>query len=173
MSTYPVVHVTSFPRNETDARLREIDVSDIGTRLRAQDAVKLETFKLRNMVGKNNISDSLFFLYMMYNIHRQVLEEKEIVDLLSDPREQFDVVILEWLFSNFIAGIAPLFQCPLIWFGSTEAHWQVLKIIDESPNPSFNVDLFSTNRPPLTFWERTMELWTMLKRSAIIRISKS
>lgn len=65
--------------------------------------------------------------------------------------------------------IAPLFECPLIWFGSTEVHWQLLQLVDEIPNPSYNVDLFSTSTPPLGFWERVGELYTMIKKMVIYR----
>lgn len=65
---------------------------------------------------------------------------------------------------TYFFRIAPLFECPLIWFGTTEAHWRVLELVDDIPNPSYNVDLFSTSIPPLTFWERVEELYRMIKK---------
>ncbi|XP_013139725.1 PREDICTED: 2-hydroxyacylsphingosine 1-beta-galactosyltransferase-like [Papilio polytes] len=169
---HEVVHVTSYPRSKPEPRLKEIDVSVLGERLRDQmkKSASDNPFALRNLVGKGNIGDSILFLYFTYDLHRQVLEEKIVVDLLSDTNEHFDAVIIEWFFNDVAAGIAPLFECPLIWFGSTEAHWQILQIVDEIPNPAYNVDIFSINRSPLTFWQRTMELWMILKKSLIMNL---
>ncbi|XP_026500156.2 UDP-glucosyltransferase 2-like [Vanessa tameamea] len=164
---HEVVHITSFPRDKSEANLTEINLQSLGVKMKAE-AEKLEQFKLKNLVGKGNFGDSLFFIYFTHEIHKQILDDPALVKLLSDPKEKFDAVILEWFFADEIAGIAPLFKCPLIWFGSTEAHWQVLKLVDEIPNPSFTVDLFSNSTPPLSFWERIRELYKVLKKSLII-----
>lgn len=39
-----------------------------------------------------------------------------------------------------------------------EPHWMVLQLIDEIPNPAYNVDIMSHNAPPLTFAQRVWEL---------------
>ncbi|XP_050355093.1 UDP-glucosyltransferase 2-like [Nymphalis io] len=166
---HEVVHITSFPREKPEANLTEISLLSLGIRMKAETE-KFEKFKLKNLVGKGNFGDSLFFIYFTHDIHKQILSDPDLVKFLSDPKEKFDAVILEWFFADEIAGIAPLFNCPLIWFGSTEAHWQVLKLVDEIPNPSYTVDLFSTSTPPLSFWERTQELYKMLKKLLIIGV---
>ncbi|XP_014360112.2 UDP-glucosyltransferase 2 isoform X1 [Papilio machaon] len=169
---HEVVHITSYPRSKPEPRLRELNVSTIGERLRDEmkNSASDNPFALRNLVGKGNVGDSVLFLYFTYDLHRRVLEDKLVVDLLSDTNEHFDAVVIEWFFNDVVAGIAPLFKCPLIWFGSTEAHWQVLQIMDEIPNPSYNVDIFSKSRSPLTFWERIMELWMIFKKSMMMNL---
>ncbi|KAL0818871.1 hypothetical protein ABMA28_008189 [Loxostege sticticalis] len=164
---HEVVHVTSIPQKTPVPNLTEIDVSTIEKKFK-EDAEKYEHFKLKNLVGKKNFGDSLFFLYMAYEISRLSLEDETVQKFFADPTQEFDAVILEWFFSDYIAGIAPLYNCPLIWVGSTEAHWQVLKLVDDIPNPAYNVDLFSLASPPLTFWERVEELWTMVKKYVVI-----
>ncbi|XP_068619595.1 UDP-glucosyltransferase 2-like [Battus philenor] len=165
---HEVVHVTSFPRDKPEPRLKEIDVSIIGQRTRVHAQGISDLFKLENLVYAGNFGDHPLFLRFCFEVHRLTLEEKVLVDFFSDKNEHFDVAIVEWFFSELGSGIGPLFQCPQIWFGSTEAHWQVLKIIDEIPNTSYNVDLFSESRPPLTFVERVQELWMMLKKYIMI-----
>ncbi|XP_069361929.1 UDP-glucosyltransferase 2-like isoform X1 [Maniola hyperantus] len=166
---HEVVHITSFPREKSVANLTELSLEETGKQWKAAKAND-ETYKIKNLVGKGNFGDSIFFVYFTYEIHKAIFSAPELVEFLKDPSQKFDAVILEWFFSDVIAGIAPLFQCPLIWFGSTEAHWQTLKLIDEVPNPSYNVDIFSVSRTPLGFWERTVELYTMIKKMIILSV---
>ncbi|XP_039760004.1 UDP-glucosyltransferase 2-like [Pararge aegeria] len=166
---HQVVHVTGFPREKPAENLTEISLEEPGKKMKAS-MDKDESFKLKNLVGKGNFGDSVFFMYFTYNIHRSIFEADELVQFLRDPLQKFDAAVVEWFFADVIAGIAPVFQCPLIWFASTEAHWQVLKLIDEVPNPAFNVDIFSVSRPPLGFWERVVEIYTMIKKMIIMSV---
>ncbi|XP_046971943.1 UDP-glucosyltransferase 2-like [Vanessa cardui] len=166
---HEVVHVTSFPREKPEPNLTEINLKSQAEKMKAE-VEKFEHLKLKNLVGKENFGNSLFFIYFTHEIHKQILEDPDLLKFLSDPKEKFDAVILEWFFADEIAGIAPLFKCPLIWFGSTEAHWQVLKLVDEIPNPSYTVDIFSTSTSPLSFWERIEELYKVLKKLFLIGV---
>ncbi|CAH0596441.1 unnamed protein product [Chrysodeixis includens] len=164
---HEVVHITSFPRKNPPAKLKEIDVSAIleeFTSMAEQD----DRFKLKNMIGQANIGDSVFFAYFTAYIHRKLLDQPNILSLLTDPNEKFDAVILEWFFSEMLVGIPQLFECPLIWVSSTESHWQALRLMDEVPNPSYTVDLFSSSRPPLNFWQRADGLWKILKKVVLV-----
>ncbi|KOB69167.1 UDP-glycosyltransferase UGT40L1 [Operophtera brumata] len=158
---HEVVYITLMPRSNLPPKLKEIDVSSIQHELKQQE---IEAFKLKNLIGKPNIGDSSNFMFFVYDMHRRFLEHENVKRLLSDPTEKFDVVILEWFFSEILAGIPALFQCPLIWIGTTEAHGQILRIIDEVSNPAYSADLFSTSTPPYTFWERGVQLWKAFKR---------
>ncbi|XP_061727388.1 UDP-glucosyltransferase 2-like [Cydia pomonella] len=161
---HEVVHVTGFPRDKPELKLKEIIVPNIFMAIAKEDPAGFAAFNLQNIANSGNPGASSFFFNIVFNFHKLFFEEPNIVEFLSDPQEKFDAVIIEWFFSDVIAGIAPLFQCPLIWVGSTEAHWQVLKLVDGVTNPSYNADVFSANTPPLTFWQRVEELWTMVKR---------
>ncbi|XP_072933213.1 UDP-glucosyltransferase 2-like [Epargyreus clarus] len=167
---HEVVHITSFPSGKPHPRLKEINVGDIGEKMR-EDSEKYDAFKLKNLVGKHHsMTNSLFVFYFAYDFHKQVYNHKAVSDFLSDPKEHFDTVIVEWFFSDYSAGLAPLFKCPLIWIGSTEAHWQVLRLIDEIPNPAYSVDLFSDNRAPLSLSERISEMWTLVEKYLIVNL---
>lgn len=69
----------------------------------------------------------------------------------------------------FIFRIPTLFQCPFIWISTTEFHGLVLRVVDEVPNPAYSTDLFSTNTPPFTFWERAVELATACWRHFVVK----
>lgn len=163
---HEVVHITAFPRETPIANLTEISMEEAGKQ-RMANAQRADNFKLKNLVGKGGFGDSIFFIFLMYDIHKSITEDPAFINLLKDPKQKFDGVILEWFFADSIAGLASLFKCPLIWFGSTEAHWQVLRLVDEIPNPAYSVDLFSTSRPPLNIWERFYELYLMIKKMLI------
>ena len=63
-----------------------------------------ESFKLKNLIGKDNFGESIMLLYFVFSIHKNFLEEPSVVKLFSDPKEKFDAVILEWFFSELNAG---------------------------------------------------------------------
>lgn len=162
---HEVVYITSFPEGRTNPNLTEVSVAPLKNRIEEQ--YKDERIKIKQLVGKGNWGDSIFFSYFTYMYHKSFLEDYNVTEFLSDPKQKFDVVLLEWFFFDAIAGIAPLFQCPLIWIGSTEAHWQILRLIDEIPNPAYNLDLFSTRKVPFSFWERIAELYMLVKKYII------
>ncbi|OWR54771.1 UDP-glucosyltransferase precursor [Danaus plexippus plexippus] len=78
--------------------------------------------------------------------------------LLSDKNEYFDVLIIEWMFTEVYAGLSNVYNCPYIWFSSVEPHWMILDLVDESPNPSYNADITSDSVPPFSFLQRVKEL---------------
>ncbi|XP_061379743.1 UDP-glucosyltransferase 2-like isoform X1 [Danaus plexippus] len=166
---HEVVHVTAFPRDKPQANLTEINLIEASNRMKEQFQGD-DTFKLKNLIGKENVGDSVFFVYMTYEISKNIIEDQTFIKFLLNPNEKFDAVIIEWFFSDIFAGIAPLFKCPLIWFGSTEAHWQILQVVDEIPNPSYSVDIFSVSKPPLNFMERLRELYRIAKKYIFISL---
>lgn len=161
---HEVTYTTSYPRTNLPPNLKEIDVSSIQIDMRKQQTEIFEAFKLKNLIGKENIGDSLDFMYLVHDMHKRFLQHDNIRALLNDPKEKYDVVIIEWFFSEMLTGIPAIFQCPFIWLGSTEAHGSLLRLVDEIANPAYSADLFSSITPPFNFWERGVELWTVLKR---------
>ncbi|XP_038207503.1 UDP-glucosyltransferase 2-like [Zerene cesonia] len=165
-SGHEVVHITSHPKRKPVPYLREINVLDISMKIISKYRTD-DVLNIKNIVSKG--SNPLFFITVVHEMHKQVFEDPEIIEFFSDPNQKFDGVIVEWLFSNFVAGIAPLFKCPLIWLATTQAHWQVLDLVDEIPNPAFSADIFSSNIPPFSSWQRLEELWAIVKRSIEFR----
>ncbi|XP_063616893.1 UDP-glucosyltransferase 2-like [Cydia splendana] len=106
------------------------------------------------------------FVDMMWSM----LKNENLVNFLGDPTQEFDAVIVEWLITDAFAGIASLFNCPLIWSSSVEPHWLVLQLVHEPSNPSFNPNVFSTisrKLPPYTFFERVTNLFSMAAFKAV------
>lgn len=66
------------------------------------------TFSLKNFIENSEkpetIGESLFFVNAVYDTYEGVFDEPGIIKFLSDPKEKFDAVILEWFFMNVIAG---------------------------------------------------------------------
>ncbi|XP_045516539.1 UDP-glucosyltransferase 2-like isoform X1 [Pieris brassicae] len=158
---HEIVHITSFPKEKTVPNLMEINVSKVGERIK-KSLFKHEDLTLRKIAQTK--LDPILLMGFIYEVHRQVIDDPGVLELFENPNHKFDGVIIEWFFSKFVAGIAPLFKSPLIWVATTEAHWQVLEVIDGPSNPAYNVDLFSTNSLPLNLFQRTEELYTMVKR---------
>ncbi|XP_038207501.1 UDP-glycosyltransferase UGT5-like [Zerene cesonia] len=82
--------------------------------------------------------------------------------LFKDKSQKFDAIIAEWMFSELYAGIPVIYDCPFIWFSTVDPHWMVLKLIDEVPNPAYVPDIFSSEIPPFSFWQRAKQLFTQL-----------
>ncbi|KAI8437496.1 hypothetical protein MSG28_011810 [Choristoneura fumiferana] len=57
-----------------------------------------------NIVGKPNV-DSTFFFDLAFDFHKLFLEDKNVVEFLGNPKEKFDAVIIEWFFSDVVAGL--------------------------------------------------------------------
>ncbi|KAH9636336.1 hypothetical protein HF086_012601 [Spodoptera exigua] len=161
---HEVVHITSFPNGKVLPNLTEVNVSSIADVFK-KDVDGAEAFKLKNLIGKGNFGDSALFLYYVYVIHKNFLEEPSVVKLFSDPKEKFDAVVLEWFFTEMNAGIPALFDCPLIWVCSTEPHWQSMRVMDGITNPAYTLDLFTHNKLPLDFWGRAEGLWKVVKKA--------
>ncbi|KAJ8711858.1 hypothetical protein PYW08_008812 [Mythimna loreyi] len=161
---HEVTHITSFPRGTVLQNLREVNVSHIAKAFE-QDKSSKEEFSLKNMLGKGNFAESVIFLYYVFIIHKNFLEDQNVVKLFSDPNEKFDAVILEWFFTEMNSGIPVLFDCPLIWVCSTEPHWHAFRIMDGITNPAYTLDLFTHHTLPLTFWQRAEGLYKIVKKN--------
>ncbi|CAG9793354.1 unnamed protein product [Diatraea saccharalis] len=164
-SGHEVVLITCFPDKEKKINLTQIDQSHVFELAQKRNNKNFEEeFKLKNLVGRKNYVDSLSFYYIAHDIHKWFLTDDVMLNLLIDTQQHFDAVVIEWFFSTLFAGIAQVFQAPLIWVSTTEAHWQVLKLVDEISNPTYTIDMFSENNPPLNFLERAVELWNVFKK---------
>ncbi|XP_053615678.1 UDP-glucosyltransferase 2-like [Plodia interpunctella] len=103
-----------------------------------------------------------------YDFHKKALLNENMTRFLSDPKEKFDVILMEWFFSDLFAGIPPLFKCPFIWMASTDAHWQILSLAGDVTNPVSTPDIF--DYPLTTLWGRTLKLIDYVKTYFIAKI---
>ncbi|XP_045538277.1 UDP-glucosyltransferase 2-like [Papilio machaon] len=155
---HEVTYITPIIMDMTHPRLRQIDISN-NFKLMPPD----QMFDTRNiLMNKWDIKDIRFMLFVTTNFVNDTLTHPNIQRLIHDTSEQFDAVIVEWLYSELYAGFASVFDCPLIWSSSLDPHWLVLDLIDEVPNPAYNPQHLADIVTPLGFWNRAQELWHVI-----------
>ncbi|XP_049866947.1 UDP-glucosyltransferase 2-like isoform X2 [Pectinophora gossypiella] len=150
---HEVTYITPFPKKDAPSNLHYVDVSG------NLDSFPAHLSNLKSVIDKeispNNIKE--FFLFLT-NLSKITFENVNVQKLINDPNQKFDLVIVEWMFSEIYAGLAAIYDCPYIWFSSVEPHWIVLSLIDEALNPAYNPDCISSNIPPFNFLQRVEEL---------------
>ncbi|CAH0731269.1 unnamed protein product, partial [Brenthis ino] len=97
----------------------------------------------------------------MDDFWKKSFEIKALQKFLNDPKEQYDVVIAEWLYTELGAGVSTVFKCPLIWSSSMDPHTTVLSLIHEHLNPAYTFDHMSVDYS-FTFSQRIYQLWDSL-----------
>nr|ANI22000.1 UDP-glycosyltransferase 40D3 [Spodoptera exigua] len=154
---HEVTYITPFVYKNPPPNLRSIDVSA------TFDIMPID-MTIKNIMDRTiNIENVGSLVYMMTEMLKKTVETESVQKLLSDPKEEFDLVVAEWMFSDVPAGFAAIYNCPLIWLSSVEPHWMILQLIDQPTNPAYTVDIMSIYTPPLNFFQRVNELWTQLK----------
>ncbi|XP_041982833.1 UDP-glucosyltransferase 2-like [Aricia agestis] len=134
-------------------------VTLVETTYKYQSTDKDSSFSLSEQMSKKmSIKDLTKMFGLLSNITNSVMRETSVQALINDPKQHFDVVIAEWLYTDIYASFAAIFDCPLIWLSSCEPHWKILRNVDEATNPAYTTDLFSNNIPPFSFTQRLTEL---------------
>ncbi|XP_060805983.1 UDP-glucosyltransferase 2 [Amyelois transitella] len=167
-ANHEVVHITSFPYKTAKENLTEISIEALGAQI-LEEIENARVYSVKNLVGHKNDFNAIKKLYFPYDFHKRTLDNENMTKFLSDPREKFDVVLIEWFFSDLFAGIPPLFQCPFIWMASTDAHWQVLSLVGEVPNPAYTPDIFDLS-PTASLWDRVCSLAYFVKKYFLSKI---
>ncbi|XP_026332313.1 UDP-glucuronosyltransferase 2B1-like [Hyposmocoma kahamanoa] len=154
---HEVTYVTPIFMQNPPANLRQINVTD-----NFQVFAQGDYFDIEKLLRKEvDLKDIHTLFKLMYTVSKSTLINKNIQKLLNDPKEEFDVVIAEWMFNEIYSGFAGVYGCPLIWSSSVEPHQMVLSLIDEAPNPAYSTNalLASGDVPPFTFMQRVSKLW--------------
>ncbi|CAG4959481.1 unnamed protein product [Colias eurytheme] len=150
---HQVTYLTSLPKGKGPSNIREIDLSmDIKPLPESVNDMKNFLNKDKNT---ENIASLVTSLYKVYSL---VLENKGVQQLIDDPNEQFDVIIIEWFLFNFVSGLSAIFKCPYIWVSTTDPGREVLQLAGGSINPAYAPDSTSFNVPPFNFYQRVDEL---------------
>ncbi|XP_049885625.1 UDP-glucosyltransferase 2-like [Pectinophora gossypiella] len=154
---HEVTYVTTFPIENPPPNVRQVDVN---SNLDLQKAAMAPMMNITAIMNKEiNIGDMTAMFNLILSIGRSTLENENMKKFINDPNEKYDLIIIEWMFTELYTGLSALFECPYIWFSSIEPHWSVLKLIDEHLNPAYNPDgLFSGEVPPFSFIVRVKEL---------------
>ncbi|CAH1636144.1 unnamed protein product [Spodoptera littoralis] len=157
---HEVTYMTVYPlKSPPTKNFRQIDISS-NTALVAGDQMLSIEFILNNKLEKTPSRDIQLF---GQEAARMTLNHENVIKLLEDPNEHFDVILTDLLESELYSGFAVVYQCPMVWVYSMGAHWQVLRLIDVATSPAYDPDYLSSNTNPLSFTERVDELWTRIQ----------
>ncbi|XP_049885642.1 UDP-glucosyltransferase 2-like [Pectinophora gossypiella] len=155
---HEVTYITPFPKEKPRPNLREVDVSS--------NKVILPP-SLLNVQGlmdnKVDFTNKDLIFRLMFNITSTTLQNDYVQKLIEDTNQQFDVVVVEWMFSEASCGFAAVFNCPCIMFFPFENPKDILALIDEPPNPAYTPVYSLRLKPPFSFSQRILSLWSHLK----------
>ncbi|NP_001182387.1 UDP-glucosyltransferase isoform X1 [Bombyx mori] len=155
---HEVTYITPFPVDNADPKLKQIDVSsniDILPKTSLNLNVILE--------GKVPKVDHGGIHLVMNAVEMNTYNNENVSRLINDPKQKFDIVIAEWMFTEICASYAAIFNAPLIWVSSIQTHWMVTRLIDEALHPAYNTDVVGRNIPPFNFFQRVQNLWILLR----------
>ncbi|XP_073959119.1 UDP-glucosyltransferase 2-like isoform X1 [Choristoneura fumiferana] len=161
---HEVTYIAGILTKVSSPRLRQIDVTSNAALSSSGQHLDFKYL----LAQKDRLSFSRDLAKLCLLVANSTLMNDQVQRLMHDPKEQFDVVIVEWLFSELFVGLASVFNCPLIWSSSLEPHGKILSLIDDDPNPAYVPDIMSDILPPFTFSQRVIELWKLIKGKYII-----
>ncbi|CAH2227174.1 jg14577 [Pararge aegeria aegeria] len=167
---HEITYIPAIPPDKPLPRVTVIDVSDIVSP-HPDEFLNVKDF----MDRKFDLDVATGFIPYILAFSEQLLDHPNVQKFMADKSQQFDLVIVEFLFNTIHAGFSGLYNCPLIWFSPTHPNWMVFELIDEATNPAYSVGRLSSNVPPLNFKERVLELgnFIMEKLIQMVWISKS
>ncbi|KAG7309344.1 hypothetical protein JYU34_005291 [Plutella xylostella] len=164
---HEVTYVTPFPmKNKPKNNFHEVDVSEGVDKLFAE--ICNITFLLENTHFE---SDEEEIMHLGVEVAEMTLTNPNMLKLLNDKSQKFDVVVGDYLASELVAGIAYYYDCPMIWSYSMGVDSAILKLVHEPTNPSYIPDYISLNIPPMSFKQRVGELWTLIRNTWVKRHS--
>ncbi|XP_072933210.1 UDP-glucosyltransferase 2-like isoform X2 [Epargyreus clarus] len=115
------------------------------------------------MSGDVNLNNLNEFVTNISQLEMKFVAHERVQKFLSDPKEYFDVAILEWLCGEYIVTIPAVFGCPYIWFSSTDSHSSILRLIGDVTNPALVTTCHFKDVAPMTFMKRVSSLWDHVK----------
>ncbi|XP_059057616.1 UDP-glucosyltransferase 2-like [Achroia grisella] len=154
---HEITYITPFPVKDPHPNLQQLDVSD---NFDIMDDVK------RIMNNEIDLSNPITMFQIIIDLFTKTVHDPNVVKVFNDTNQKFDAVVAEWMFIDSYAGIAAIFDCPLIWFSTVDPDWIVLSLIDESTNPAYVPDSLSSTIPPFSFEERVTGLFIQIVYSA-------
>ncbi|XP_026735997.1 UDP-glucuronosyltransferase 2B10-like [Trichoplusia ni] len=160
---HEVTYVTVYPLKNMPPTLKQVDISGNEEMLAKDDSLSI-SHMLENNVQDNDV---LHIQEFAKENTRQTFTNKNFTKFLQDTSQRFDLVFSDLFESEVCAGLSVVYDCPLVWFYSMGAHWNVLRLIDEGRNPAYDPDYLTTNVVPFSFLERVEQLWARIKYMAL------
>nr|WEU75320.1 uridine diphosphate-glycosyltransferases 40AP4 [Glyphodes pyloalis] len=158
---HEITFITSTIRKNPPPNVRQIDVTA------NYKLLKEDMLSIQNIMDKNTSTDVKFIMEMMMQVHNETLFNPNVQALLLNPEERFDLIIVEWMFSELYSSFSAIFNAPYVWVSTVEPHWMVLRLIDERSNPAYTADITSANTYPFSFKERVQQLLIQIGISAL------
>ncbi|CAH2095521.1 unnamed protein product [Euphydryas editha] len=149
---HEVTNVSPFPVNNPSRNLRNIDISEI------RKFIDMSVIDVDVIMNKKvDIQDQIASISITENLWKDTVKLDVMQKLMNDPREKFDVIVAEWLYSDLVSGLASVFNCPLIWASTMDPHSLVLSLIHENLNPAYTIHHTSVDYS-FTFLDRIYQL---------------
>ncbi|XP_061379749.1 UDP-glucosyltransferase 2-like [Danaus plexippus] len=152
---HEVTYLTPILIKNPPSRLKQIDVSENSKYLPA-DIFDVKRFMYKEL----NMQDEVKYMALFDNLLNNTLRMDVVQKFMKDRSVNFDVVVVEWLYTELGVGFSSVFNCPLIWSSSMDVHTTVLALIDDYLNPAFTRHHMSTEYSS-SFLNRVKELWTI------------
>ncbi|CAK1545461.1 unnamed protein product [Leptosia nina] len=153
---HEVTYITPIPIKTPPARVRQVDISETAGLLSE------ELFNIEKLMYKElDLQQISLFEVVLRNFLNGTLHGKAMHKFLHDPKEEYDVVIVEWLYSELGSGLSTVFNCPLIWSTSTEVHSGIISLIGDDLNPSYAINIWDRDFSSPLY--RFKNLWTYLE----------
>ncbi|XP_052744406.1 UDP-glucosyltransferase 2 [Bicyclus anynana] len=158
---HEITYIFCIPPEKPLPGVKLIDVSD-------NMVLPVNIINLKNILDKtSDLSEATGFVPLILEQSKRTIEHPNVQKLIKDTSQQFDVVIMEFLYNTLYAGFSGLYDCPLIWFSPTNPCSSLFELIDEPTNPAYSVGIWSTNVPPMSFTQRFEELISYLNNKLI------
>ncbi|CAG4959469.1 unnamed protein product [Colias eurytheme] len=152
-----VTYITPLLMKNPPPLLRQIDVSHNA------DLLPGSIFDVQKFMSKELDLQEIQLLFpIMQELLRATLQSDQMQTFMHDPEEQYDAVIVEWLFTELGAGLSSVFNCPLIWSTSTEPHSGILELIDEPLNIAYTIYIWGRGYS-LDLYSRLQHVWSVMK----------
>lgn len=155
---HEVTYITPYNKKEVHPNLKIVDVSENMKFFNADTGLNVKQILDKEL----NLQTPDVMTNLLIDIATATLKTEKLQKFLRDPKQKFDAVISEWMFTEIYSTFAYLYNCPLIWFSTLEPHWIILNLVDGPVNPAYSSDYLEKYVPPLTFIERVNTMWTLV-----------
>ncbi|CAG9793373.1 unnamed protein product [Diatraea saccharalis] len=155
---HEVTFITPIVKKNVDPNLRQIDVSD---NFKIID-ISADLLSLKALMDKTSTISFMTSIQVTMDVNNMTFHNTNVQKLLRDPKEQFDVIIAEWMYNELYSTFSAIFGAPFIWVSTAQPHWMVLRLIDEASNPAYTSDIVSSVVPPFSFYERVQQLFMQI-----------
>ncbi|XP_026501426.2 UDP-glucosyltransferase 2-like [Vanessa tameamea] len=145
---HELTYVTKFPQKTKVHNLKYVDIS-------SNIEYDSEDYWPK---PENTANNSLHMENLGLKYAQRALLHPNMQELMMNTTCSFDLIIAEWFYSGLLAPLSPLYECPLIWYSSTDVSWKSIGLV------SSEVNTFSLYNPGLTIIERIHNIWTQLNR---------